>query len=140
MADIVSTPVLAVTVGGVTVLGVATGLAPELLFAGSCGGWWAASIMDEPQPLAIRVNNIIISSVIAAWLAPALTSVLCARNLIGDHNELIWQYSTAAVTGFMVVPVLGKLIMDGGQAARKALSTARMSMISWLIAPPTGLK
>lgn len=122
MTDIVSAPLIGVTAAGITIIGVGTGLDPALLFAGSCGGWWAASMLETPQPIGVRLNNIVLSSVIAAWVAPAAISALCEKGIVAERNELLWQYPTAAVIGFMVIPILGKLIMDGGHAARRALT------------------
>lgn len=54
---------------GVTILGVATGLQPELLISGAAGGWWAISY-QPPLKAFTRVNRIFLSSLVAAWLTP----------------------------------------------------------------------
>ena len=69
MSDPASTTIAA-TAAGITVLGVTTGLHPELLVAGAAGGWWAVTYLPPMPPLS-RVNRVMLSSVVAAWIAPA---------------------------------------------------------------------
>lgn len=122
MADLISTPIVTATaVGGLTVVGVATGLDPALIFAGSCGAWWALSRI-EPKPVLARLNFVMLSSVLAAWISPVAVSQLHERSIIAERHELMWQYPTAALAGFLALPVIGSLLMDAGQAARRAIS------------------
>lgn len=119
MADLVSTPLLTATAaGGLTVVGIATGLNPALLFAGSCGAWWALSRV-EPKPILARFNFVALSAVLAAWMSPVVVSQLCERGVIAERHEDMWQYPTAAIIGLLALPVIGSLLMDAGQASKR---------------------
>jgi hypothetical protein len=65
---------IAITSTGLTVFGIATGLHPQYLVAGSVGGLWWLSYQDGPQPLAKRLAANAISSVIAGFLTPLLSN------------------------------------------------------------------
>jgi uncharacterized membrane protein YjjB (DUF3815 family) len=65
---------IAITSTGLTVFGIATGLHPQYLVAGSVGGLWWLSYQDGPQPLSKRFAANAISSVVAGFLTPLLSN------------------------------------------------------------------
>lgn len=74
MAEPTSVAVFSVTAGGLTVLGLATGLQPELLIAGTIGGWWGLSY-GEPRVLKSRIVSVALAAISAAWGTPAALSL-----------------------------------------------------------------
>lgn len=103
-----SSAAMGVTAGGITVLGIATGLQPALMLAGAWGGWWAMSY-QPPLSLSARLSRIFISAVAAGWLAPGaiafahdkawLPAAIPAENL---------HFPAALLTGLLAVDVIGR--------------------------------
>lgn len=106
MAEPVQTAIL--TTGGITILGVATGLHPALMLAGAAGGWWALSYQPT-KTLLSRVNRILLSSVIAAWSAP----VLAASSYIPEGIPTVpVQLLAALLIGLAAMDVLGRGLLS----------------------------
>lgn len=103
---------VAITAGGLTVFGVATGLHPALLLAGLAGGWWALSYQREAMTLGRRVSVLSISSVMAAWITPPAVAATINSGVLGANmtGELI-QYPGAALAGLLAHAVLGPFLM-----------------------------
>lgn len=66
------TPALALSAAGIAIYGVVTGLHPALMLAASAGAWWALSY-SPGKSLLTRVNWVLVSSCVGAWLAPWAT-------------------------------------------------------------------
>lgn len=103
---------VAVTAGGLTVFGVATGLHPALLLAGLAGGWWALSYQCAPMPLPRRVSVLAISALMAAWITPPAVAATIGAGLFPTTmtGELI-QFPGAAMVGLVAHRVIGPLLM-----------------------------
>lgn len=122
MTDPVSAPAVAVTAGGLTLLGVATGLQPELLLAGAAGGWWALTYAPPAGALA-RANRIALSSAIAAWTAPPATAWAARALELPATTALAGlQIAAALGVGLLAVDVLGRGLLS---LARARLGNAR---------------
>lgn len=116
MTDPVSTPAIAVTSGGITLLGVATGLQPELLLAGAAGGWWALTYAPPVKALA-RVNRITLSSAIAAWVSPPAAA--WAAGTLGLPEAIPTaglQILIALGVGLIALDVLGRGLLGLARA------------------------
>jgi hypothetical protein len=124
MTDPVAGPSLAVTAGGITLLGIATGLHPELLLAGAAGGWWALSYVP-PIGIWARANRVMLSSAVAAWAAPPAAAWAggIARHM-GETGGWLpdvlpaaaWQIVAALGIGLLAVDVLGRGLLAIGRA------------------------
>lgn len=112
-------PVVSVaTVGGITVLGIVTGLHPALMLAGAWGGWWAMSY-QPPLGWWARLNRVAISSAVAAWATPPSVGWLFAKDWLPDGlTPLPLEFVTALGIGLVAVDVLGRGLLK--------LSAARM--------------
>lgn len=64
--------------GGITVLGIATGLDPALIVVGLAGGWWALSLRTVPLSGAQRWTVAILSALISAWASPLISTLMAA--------------------------------------------------------------
>ena len=96
---------------GLTVFGVATGLHPSLLIAGLAGGLWAL-LYGEPQPLLKRCLSAVMSALVAAWLAPAVTYGV--QELPFAHKVLpldVLQFPVALIIGFLAMAIVGPGLM-----------------------------
>lgn len=98
------------TAAGITLLGVATGLQPQLLVAGAAGGWWAVTYLPPSSALS-RINRVLISAAVAAWGAPAAVG-------IGLHNGWIPAIAPVAALEMLAALGIGLLTIDvlGGGA------------------------
>lgn len=116
MTDPAALPTIAVTSGGITLLGVATGLQPELLLAGAAGGWWALTYAPPARALA-RINRIALSSAIAAWTAPPATA--WAAGTLGLTEAIPTpglQMLAALGIGLIALDVLGRGVLGLARA------------------------
>lgn len=103
-----SSALITVTAGGVTLLGLATGLDPLLLLAGAWGGWWAQSYQPPAGAMA-RLNRVLIAAVAAAWGSPPLVGWLASRTLLTDEVPgVAWEAVAALGIGLLAVDVLGR--------------------------------
>lgn len=103
-----TTAVAGVTAGGITVLGVATGLAPELMLAGAAGGWWSLSYQPACRVLS-RLNRVLLSALVAAWVTPIITSLDIMPAAV---PEAPLRLGTALMLGLATVDVLGYGVLE----------------------------
>lgn len=96
-----STAIAALVQGVIVILGVATGLRPELLLSAAAGGWWAMSYQPELKPLS-RINRIGIAALVGAWGAPWVVHLIRGA----DVADIV-QFPVALVLGLASVDVLG---------------------------------
>lgn len=106
MAEPISPSVIIPAVTGITIVGVTTGLQPDLLIAGAAGGWWAMSYQESMPPLK-RVSRIILSALVAAWSAPLAASFL---DLPGRMHMV--QLPVAMAIGLATIDVLGRGVLS----------------------------
>jgi len=104
-----------VTAGGITVLGIATGLHPALMLAGAWGGWWAISY-QPPMGVSARLSRIFISAIAAGWLVPGGIAIAAHRGWLPEAiaPELM-QFPAALLTGLLAVDVIGRLVLKLGR-------------------------
>ena len=95
---------------GLTVFGVATGLHPSLLIAGLAGGLWAL-FYGEPQPLLRRCLSAVMSALVAAWLAPAVTYGMHELPFAKVFPLDVLQFPVALVIGFLAMAIVGPGLM-----------------------------
>lgn len=117
MADPASGAAAAATVAtGLTLLGVATGLQPEILLAGLAGGLWALSY-QEPAPRRERIAATILASIIAGYLTPAIAAGVTS---LGAWPSAITremsQLPIAVVIGLIAHRVLGPALLRVAQS------------------------
>lgn len=74
-------PTLGMSVTGVMVIGVATGIHPLLLIGGILGGYYGLSLVDPMSP-GKRIFTVAFSGLTAAWAAPLVSDLAAA--LIGS--------------------------------------------------------
>lgn len=103
---------------GLTILGIATGLDPGLLFAGLAGGWWALSYAPRPMPLLHRATVGSVSALAgawgAAWGAPVVSAWLSstfARWWPTDSGVDSLRFILAMLLGLLAHRHLGPLIL-----------------------------
>ena len=103
---------VALTAGGISLLGVATGLHPTALIAGFCGGLFALSCNQEPMPVLRRISFTLVSSIAASYLAPLATAMLRAQDLIPPiiTQEIVFP-ATAFLIGFLAHRVIGPAVL-----------------------------
>jgi hypothetical protein len=112
MAEPSTTAVLPAATG-LTLLGVATGIDPGLLFAGLAGGWWALSYAPEPMALSRRLTVGAISALAGAWAAPpsaALLAALAAQYVAwwpAEAGAVSLRYVAAMAVGLMAHRSIG---------------------------------
>jgi len=108
MSEPVSVGFVGLTAGGITILGIATGLHPALLLAGAAGGWWSMSYQSQISALG-RLNRILLSSVVAAWGAPvaAAAGASFVPSLDLTSRSAI-ELGVALVIGLVTIDVLGR--------------------------------
>ena len=108
MSEPVSAGYVGVTAGGITVLGIITGLHPALMLAGAAGGWWAMSYQLQMTVLG-RLNRILLSSIVAAWGAPVAAAAgasLIPSSVPLPHSAI--ELSFALIIGLVTIDVLGR--------------------------------
>lgn len=119
MAD-PTTPIIAT--GGLYLLGIATGLHPELLVCGFVGCWWYNSYLPE-LALGQRFVSAIIAALVAAWFTPPLISWL---------TSLSWWptvvpaqtagFPCAIILGFLTHKVIGPALLRTAQKKAEDLA------------------
>jgi len=106
-----STAAVIASAMSLTIFGIATGLHPSLLIAGLAGGLWAL-FYGEPQPLIKRCLSAVMSSLVAAWLAPVTAYGI--QELPFTPKELpldVLQFPIALVLGFLAMAIVGPGLM-----------------------------
>lgn len=122
MSEPVSAGYVGVTAGGITVLGIITGLHPALMLAGAAGGWWAMSYQHQMTVLG-RLNRVLLSSIVAAWGAPVAAAAgasIIPSPVSLPHSAI--ELGFALIIGLVTIDVLGRGLlaivrskMDKGQ-------------------------
>lgn len=111
-----SSALIAVSVAGITLFGIATGLHPPMLLAGFFGGMWALS-HQPPAGLVARILSMISSAMIAGYLAPVAAAVAAsagARLLPwwpADITRDALQFPVAFCIGFLGIRGFGRLLL-----------------------------
>lgn len=108
MSEPVSAGYVGVTAGGITVLGIITGLHPALMLAGAAGGWWAMSYQPQMTVLG-RLNRILLSSIVAAWGAPVAAAAgasIIPSSVPLPHSAI--ELGIALIIGLVTIDVLGR--------------------------------
>lgn len=123
MPEPTSVVAVAVTAGGLTVFGMATGIHPPLLLAGLAGGWWALSYQPAPMAFGRRLSVLTISALSAAWITPPAVAATMGSGLLppGMTGDLI-QYPGAVFVGLLAHRIIGPMLMR--LAERKAVEVA----------------
>lgn len=105
-----STAAVIASAMGLTIFGIATGLHPSLLIAGLAGGLWAL-FYGEPQPLLRRCLSAVMSALVAAWLAPAVTYGMHELPFAKVFPPDILQFPVALFIGFLAMAIVGPGLM-----------------------------
>ena len=106
-----SSAAIIVSAMGLTVFGIATGLHPSLLIAGLAGGLWAL-FYGEPQPLLKRCLSAVMSSLVAAWMAPVTAYSILELPFTPKVLPLdVLQYPIALILGFLAMAIVGPGLM-----------------------------
>lgn len=113
---------LAITAGGITLFGVATGLHPEVLLAGLAGGFWSLSYQPA-APVCKRLARICMAAIVAGYLAPLAAGSAASAGIIpGSISRDDLQYPAALLIGLLSHLVLGPaLIRIAGRRAGDAV-------------------
>lgn len=108
MADPTSgAAIIALTTTGISLLGVATGLHPDLLLAGLSGGFWALCYAD-PLPGWRRVAITAVAAVIAGYFTPLVVAVVkVGAWLPPDLTQDVVRLPAAATIGFLAHKIIG---------------------------------
>lgn len=108
MTEPVSGTAITVTAGGITILGIVTGLQPELMLAGAAGGWWAQVYIGPTSALA-RINRLLLAAFIAAWASPPSVAFAAGYGWLPDALPLkAWQLLAALGFGLIALDALGR--------------------------------
>jgi hypothetical protein len=117
MADPTSGVTTAASAAGITILGIAVGLRPDLLLAGFWGAIWSMTYAD-PMPVAKRLVVTCVSTIVSGYSTPA---ALALGNSLGvmpnSVSSDLAQYPVAIVIGFGAHKIIGPAILK--LAARK---------------------
>lgn len=101
----------ALTAAGITIFGIETGLDPAILIAGLAGGLWAQSY---PMAASIwrRVSLMLLSAILAGYLAPAFAALAASSETIrGIFTLTALQLPAAVVIGLTSHRILGPALM-----------------------------
>lgn len=104
-----SVAAVAVSATGLTILGISTGLQPDILLAGFAGGLWALTY-QPPASAFRRVAATLGSAVVAGYLSPIAVLVLRGA-LPGDVSKEIAQTSFGLLIGLLSQQKLGPLVL-----------------------------
>ncbi len=116
-----SVAAIAVTSTGLSILGVSTGLQPDILLAGFAGGLWALSYQPD-LPFLRRIASTLGSSIVAGYLAPVAVSIL-RSTLPSDLSRDIAQTSFGLLIGLISQQIIGPAVLRF--AAKKAEDVER---------------
>ncbi len=104
-----SVSAIAVSATGLTLLGISTGLQPDILLAGFAGGLWSLTY-QPPAPLFRRAAATLGSAVVAGYLSPIAVAVLRSA-LPGDLSREIAQTSFGLLIGLISQRVIGPAVL-----------------------------
>ena len=112
MPDITSSAgAITLSAGGITLLGIATGLHPTVMLAGFAGGLWAVSYEKPPIPLARRLTWTCGSAIVAGYLTPPAVAMLLP-SLPGRMTAELIQHGAAFLIGFTAFSRLGPALLS----------------------------
>lgn len=113
-----SASTLAITSTGLTILGISTGLQPDIMLAGFAGGLWALSY-QPPWPPLRRISATLGSAIIAGYTTPLVVALVRVSPVWpGELARDIAQSTIALLIGLVSHQVLGPAILR--IAARRA--------------------
>jgi len=118
-----SVSAIAVSATGLTLLGISTGLQPDILLAGFAGGLWAITY-DPPAPLFRRAAATLGSAVVAGYLSPIAVAVLHSA-LPGDLSREIAQTSFGLLIGLVSQRVIGPAVLRIADRRAKEFDSER---------------
>jgi hypothetical protein len=104
-----SVSAIAVSATGLMLLGISTGLQPDILLAGFAGGLWALTY-QPPAPLLRRAAATLGSAVVAGYLSPIAVAVLRSA-LPGDPSREIAQTAFGLLIGLISQRVIGPAVL-----------------------------
>ncbi len=104
-----SVSAIAVSATGLMLLGISTGLQPDILLAGFAGGLWALTY-QPPAPLLRRAAATLGSAVVAGYLSPIAVAVLRSA-LPGDLSREIAQTAFGLLIGLISQRVIGPAVL-----------------------------
>jgi len=104
-----SVAAVAVSATGLTILGISTGLQPDILLAGFAGGLWALTY-QPPAPLFRRAAATAGSAVVAGYLSPIAVAILHGA-LPGDLSREIAQTAFGLLIGLISQRVIGPAVL-----------------------------
>jgi len=112
MPDITSSAgAITLSAGGITLLGIATGLHPTVMLAGFAGGLWAVSYEKPPIPLARRLTWTCGSAIVAGYLTPPAVAMLLP-SLPGRMTAELIQHGVGFLIGFTAFSRLGPAFLS----------------------------
>lgn len=112
MPDITSSAgAITLSAGGITLLGIATGLHPTVMLAGFAGGLWAVSYEKPPISLARRLTWTCGSAIVAGYLTPPAVAMLLP-SLPGRMTAELIQHGAAFLIGFTAFSRLGPALLS----------------------------
>lgn len=118
-----SVAAVAVSATGLTILGISTGLQPDILLAGFAGGLWALTY-QPPATLFRRAAATAGSAVVAGYLSPLAVAVL--RSAIpGDLSREIAQTSFGLLIGLVSQRVIGPAVLRIADRRAKEFDSER---------------
>lgn len=117
---------IAVTSTGLSIFGIATGLHPQYLVAGSVGGLWWLSYQSDPQPLAKRFAANAISSVIAGFLTPLAVELVKIQEVVFSTHLArdLLPFPVAVGIGFLAYSRIGPAILRASDPFSKQSTSA----------------
>ena len=121
-----ATAAIAVTSTGLSIFGIATGLHPQYLVAGSVGGLWWLSYQSDPQPLAKRFAANAISSVIAGFLTPLAVELVKIQEVVFSTHLArdLLPFPVAVGIGFLAYSRIGPAILRASDHFSKQSTSA----------------
>jgi hypothetical protein len=94
-----------------TILGLRTGLDPNLLLAGLAGALLELSY-GEPRPPWRRLTGVLSASLLAGYLTPAAVAIVRIKSLLPDGiAEDVLMPAAAASIGFLSYRVIGPALL-----------------------------
>jgi hypothetical protein len=105
-----SAATLAVTGAGITILGISTGLQPDIMLAGFSGGLWA-QYSQEPAPLFRRLLATLGASVVAGYMTPFLVAMVRASDALPPDARDMVMMPVAMIVGLLSHKVIGPAIL-----------------------------
>lgn len=112
MPDITSSAgAITLSAGGITLLGIATGLHPTVMLAGFAGGLWAVSYEKPPIPLVRRLTWTCGSAIVAGYLTPPAVAMLLP-SLPGRMTAELIQHGVGFLIGLTAFPDLGPAFLS----------------------------